>query len=48
MGSLGVLKSDGRYDTWFAAMIRSDNHSRRYTKGHHSAERWYALYAKEL
>ena len=48
MGSLGVLKSDGRYDAWFAAMIRSDNHSRRYTKGRHSAERWYALYAKAL
>ena len=48
MGSLGVLKTTERYDAWFAAMIRSDNHSRRYTKGRHTAERWYALYAKAL
>jgi hypothetical protein len=48
MGSLGVLKTTDRYDAWFAAMIRSDNHSRRYTKGRHTAERWYALYSKVI
>ena len=48
MGSLGVLENTGRYDAWFAAMIRSDNPSRRYTKERHSAERWYALYDKAL
>ena len=48
MGSLGVLNNVDRYDAWFAAMIRSDNHSRRYTKGRHAAERWYALYKKAL
>ena len=48
MGSLGVLETPDRYDAWFAAMIRSDNPSRRYTKERHSAERWYALYQKAL
>ena len=48
MGSHGVLETTDRYDTWFAAMIRSDNPSRRYTKERHGQERWYALYQKPL
>jgi len=48
MGSAGVLQTLGRYDRWFAAMIRSDNPSRRYTKETHALERWYALYRKDL
>ncbi len=48
MGSWGILETTERYDAWFAAMIRSDNPSRRYTKERHSHERWYGLYRKAL
>jgi hypothetical protein len=48
MATYGILKGQEHYDSFFAAMIRSDNPSRRYTKDAHQAERWYALYAKVL
>jgi GNAT superfamily N-acetyltransferase len=37
-----------RYTTWYGALIRQDNVSRRFAEGHTAAERWYALYGKHL
>ncbi len=38
----------GRYDTAYAALVRSDNATRRFSGGQHAAERWYALYRRRL
>lgn len=37
-----------RYDTWYGALIREDNASRRFFKSDVDFERWYALYRKPL
>ena len=42
-GPFGVLKSAGRCDAWFAAMIRSDTTAAATPKAA-TAERWCALY----
>jgi hypothetical protein len=52
MNALAVAMCDRgaleRYHTWYGALIRQDNVSRRFAEGHAAAERWYGLYGKHL
>ena len=48
MGTCGIRQGQEHYDSFYAAMIRSDNPSRRYTRETHQEERWYALFSKDL
>lgn len=41
-------RCEGRYEVAYAALVRSDNATRRFSGGGHAAERWYALYRRRV
>lgn len=41
-------RAGDRYQRWYGAVMRADNPSRKYTRGAHQLERWYALYRCRL
>lgn len=48
MATAAFIASEGVYDEWFGALVRTDNPSRRYAEGVSAKSRWYALFGKEL